>query len=572
MHLVGALALLVGLLAAPTATAPASTETVRLLVPASAAADLAPLGIDEEATNDSLGWSLVEVPLEGTAEDTAAALSQELDEPVQVELTYPLLGPTDEPLFSDQWYHENTGAGGGFPDADIDSATAWARSLGSGVVVAVVDSGVDASHPDLAGQIAPGGWDFVDDDGDPNPEGIGHGTAVAGLIVSAVNGYGITGVAPSARILPVRSCDSGGCSNFAAAMGIIHAVDHGADVINLSFGGIANGDEVISNAIDYARSHDVVVVAAAGNSQVDLDHLPAGQMMIPAGLPFSNVIAVAASDSDDQLSGFSNFGRTSVDIAAPGTEIYTTGLATVPGSGFIDVSGTSFSAPIVAGAAALLRSREPGARHQEVIARLEAFVDRPAGIAGRVETGRLNIGRTMTRRFTDTGSSVFVNAIDWLAAAGITKGCNPPYNVRFCPGDDVTRGEMAVFLARAFSLPSTGTDYFNDDGGRFYEAAANSMAAAGLTVGCGSHRYCGERTIGRDEMAAMLARALHLPASSKNFFVDDNGSIFEGAINRIAAAGITLGCNPPANNRFCPDGDVTRGEMAAFIKRSVESG
>jgi hypothetical protein len=191
-------------------------------------------------------------------------------------------------------------------------------------------------------------------------------------------------------------------------------------------------------------------------------------------------------------------------------------------------------------------------------------------VANRVEAGRLNIGRTITIRFTDTGSSLFVDAIDWLADSNITQGCNPPFNTRYCPTDPVSRGEMAVFLSRAFGLPDTGTDFFDDDDGRFYEGAANRLAAAGLTVGCGSRRFCGESDIRRDEMAAMLARGLSLPPSSTDRFTDDEGSVFESAINKLAAAGITQGCNPPANTRFCPTELVTRGQMAAFIKRSVE--
>jgi hypothetical protein len=129
---------------------------------------------------------------------------------------------------------------------------------------------------------------------------------------------------------------------------------------------------------------------------------------------------------------------------------------------------------------------------------------------------------------------------------------------------------MAVFLSRAFGLPATGTDYFSDDEGAFYEGSANRLAAAGLTVGCGADIYCGEDDIRRDEIAAMLARALYLPATGTDFFADDEGSVFENAINKVAAAGVTQGCNPPANTNFCPARDVTRGEMAAFIKRSVE--
>ena len=174
-------------------------------------------------------------------------------------------------------------------------------------------------------------------------------------------------------------------------------------------------------------------------------------------------------------------------------------------------------------------------------------------------------GQTIeVQAFNDTAGSVFRNAIDQLAARGITQGCNPPANTRFCPNAPVTRGEMAIFLARAFALPAGQADYFNDDNGSFYEGAANRLFEAGLTVGCGNGRYCGNNPITRGEMAAFLARALQLPATNLNKFVDDNSSVFQNAINKIAAAGITQGCNPPTNNRFCPNDNVTTRTDGGF--------
>ncbi len=567
--------------------------TVRLLVPAEAPLVLADdaLRARPGATGNRSGWQRVEVTTLEGPQETADMLAADLGVPVLVERRYDLLGPIDEPGFGDQWYHANTGQSGGRTDADIDSPTAWGSTLGSGVVVAVIDSGVDMAHPDLASQIWANndpvgggdhdgnglgddfrGWDFIDNDNDPSPVGSGsaalHGTAVSGLIAAASNGAGIVGVAPSAKVMVLRACDASGCWSLPAAESIYYAVDEGADVINLSFGGITDDDPLLRDAISYARSRDVVVVAAAGNEGIDLDDLPSSQTFIPAGLPFSNIIAVGASNDLDNLSSFSNYGQSEVDIVAPGEQILTTGVSSI--DSYVIVDGTSFSSPIVAGAAALLLSHDPGIGHQEVIARLEGFVDRPAGVAGTVQSGRLNIGRTITIRFLDTSGSVFVAAIQWLADADITQGCNPPANTHYCPDQRVSRGEMAVFLSRAFGLADTGTDFFDDDDGRFYEGAANRLAAAGLTVGCGSRRFCGEADIRRDEMAAMLARGLSLPATSTDRFVDDEGSVFENAINKIAAAGITEGCNPPTNNRYCPADLVTRGQMAAFIKRSVE--
>lgn len=179
--------------------------------------------------------------------------------------------------------------------------------------------------------------------------------------------------------------------------------------------------------------------------------------------------------------------------------------------------------------------------------------------------------------FTDTANSVFKDAIDWLYAQGITQGCNPPANNLFCPNDRVTRGQMATFMTRALSLPLyNGPDRFNDDNGHMFENAIERFAQAGITVGCNppsNNRFCPDRFVTRGEMAAFLGRAFrYTDAGRGNYFVDDNGSIFENAIDRLRVAGVTLGCNPPTNNRFCPDDYVTRGQMAAFLKRALTSG
>jgi hypothetical protein len=171
--------------------------------------------------------------------------------------------------------------------------------------------------------------------------------------------------------------------------------------------------------------------------------------------------------------------------------------------------------------------------------------------------------------FLDVHGHTFETAIGWLAAEGITQGCNPPLNTRFCPDEHVTRGQMAVFISRALGLPPAGSDSFDDDDGMFYEDAANRLYRAGITQGCGVRRYCGDDLINREQMAAFLARTLGLSPANRDFFLDDNSSSFERAINRVAAAGITVGCNPPVNDRYCPSELVTRGQMAAFLRRSL---
>jgi hypothetical protein len=176
--------------------------------------------------------------------------------------------------------------------------------------------------------------------------------------------------------------------------------------------------------------------------------------------------------------------------------------------------------------------------------------------------------------FADVGSDhIFVSAIRRLADAGITQGCNPPDNTRFCPDDYVTRGEMAAFLARALDLPaSNGSNRFADDDDSVFQGAIERLAQAGATVGCNppdNTNYCPDNQVTRGEMAALLARSLGLTAySGSDRFDDDNGSVFQGAIERLAQAGVTVGCNPPDNTNFCPDDSVTRGQMATFLVRA----
>lgn len=176
---------------------------------------------------------------------------------------------------------------------------------------------------------------------------------------------------------------------------------------------------------------------------------------------------------------------------------------------------------------------------------------------------------TYNAGFTDIHGHLFQASIVWLAEQSITTGCNPPENTRFCPNGTVNRGQMAVFLSRAENLPAPLSDHFADDTGEFYEGAANRLFEAGITNGCADGRYCGEDLVTRDQMAAFLARIADLPPTETDYFKDDDGSIFENAINKIAEAGITVGCNPPANDTYCPDDFVTRGQMATFLKRTL---
>lgn len=163
--------------------------------------------------------------------------------------------------------------------------------------------------------------------------------------------------------------------------------------------------------------------------------------------------------------------------------------------------------------------------------------------------------------FTDVCDSPFRDDILWMADEGITNGCG---GEKFCPRDELTRGQLAVFFDRTFVLPD-GPDVFSDDDGHPFEDAINAMAAAGITNGCGSGEYCPDETVTRGQLAAFLSRVLSLPSTTRDAFDDDDGSHFEDAINALAAAGITNGCG---DRRFCPDRAVRRGPFAAFLHRA----
>jgi serine protease len=268
----------------------------------------------------------------------------------------------------------------------IRAPEAWAAARGAGAVVAVIDTGVHLSHPDLAPRLLRDsggrlvGLDLVDG-GAPHDE-QGHGTLVAGVIAAAtdagVGGPGISGVAPDARLMPIRVLDKDGRGRVSDVdTGIRWAVDNGADVVNLSLESMAPlpGDVLASGldaAVRYAWDRGVVVVAAAGNS----------------GTPFTDfrsstpVLLVGATDRNDRRATFSDGGRSDM-VMAPGVDIVSTGCSPCRdggGAGYGRASGTSFSAPHVAGAVAVLRSA--GLSHADAVARLR-------GTAARVEGGGL---------------------------------------------------------------------------------------------------------------------------------------------------------------------------------------
>jgi hypothetical protein len=190
------------------------------------------------------------------------------------------------------------------------------------------------------------------------------------------------------------------------------------------------------------------------------------------------------------------------------------------------------------------------------------------GAAGAAGAAELPPGGS----FVDDDLSVHQASIEAIAAAGITAGCNPPADDRYCPTQAVTRGQMAAFLVRALDLPAAGSAGFTDIADSVYAADIDAIAAAGITTGCNppaDDRYCPTQPVTRAEMASLLVRGLDLPAAGSAGFTDIADSVHAADIDAIAAAGITLGCNPPDDDRYCPTQSVTRGEMASFLTRAL---
>lgn len=337
--------------------------------------------------------------------------------------------PPNDAFFSEQWALNNTGQGSswgvwspGTPDADIDWPEAWANAVAGGSVVAILDTGIDYRHSDLAPNVwqnnaevngIPGvdddgngyiddnrGWDFVNNDNDPL-DGHGHGTHVAGTVAAVVNNSnGVTGVMWSGQVMALKVLDDQGFGLLSDAIEALeYATAHGVRVSNSSWGysvvgpGELADHQALYDAIEAAAAADHLFVAAAGNDTVDTDSTP----HYPSAFDLDNIVAVAATDNNDQLAGFSNWGAISVDLAAPGQDVFSTYKLF---AGSIDdyawISGTSMATPHVSGVAGLVAGLPQCATYQQVRDQILNNAQPIGALSGVTVTGGLlNINATM---------------------------------------------------------------------------------------------------------------------------------------------------------------------------------
>ncbi len=249
-------------------------------------------------------------------------------------------------LPNDTYYNSNQ-----WGPQDIFAPQAWNITTGSpNVIVAIVDTGVNYSHPDIMANYDPRGYDHINNDPDPMDDN-GHGTHVAGIAAGVTNnGVGIAGISQS-KIMAEKVLDSAGSGSYSAvANGIIHAADNDAKVISMSLGGPFSS-YTLQNAVNYAWKKGVLIVAAAGNDN-------SGKISYPAA--YSNVIAVSAIDPGDNFAYYSNHGK-KIELAAPGTNIFSTYQG-----GYASLSGTSMATPFVSGSAALVLSKNGGLTNSQV--------------------------------------------------------------------------------------------------------------------------------------------------------------------------------------------------------------
>lgn len=458
---------------------------------------------------------------------------------VFIDSTYP-----DDPSFPSLWGLHNTGQTGGTVDADIDAPEAWDLTTGrSSVTVGVIDTGVDYNHPDLqanmytnSGEIGFDqngldkrsnsidddnngyvddwrGWDFANNDNDPMDDHY-HGTHVAGTIGAVGNdNNGISGTAWSLQLVALKFLRANGSGSTADAVEAVnYAANMGLDMTNNSWGG-GGYSQALSNAINANLMKDALFLAAAGNRGIDNDTTP----HYPSSYDLDNVISVAASDHNDQLANFSNYGKNSVDLAAPGVSIYSTRPGTPQ---YTNLNGTSMATPHVSGVAALIKSEHPSMSFLQVKSRIFRGGEQKSSLVGKTTTEtRLNAYQSLlplTSNEAPVGSIIVFGGPDYLV----------PDNWQICDGSTVTdpasplHNQAVPDLRNRFIMGASEQAPFESTGGNntlqphaHHFSGSTNRVWFGMESGNGYH-----------EAYKVTTRAQGFHRSKRNLSVDSNAS------------------------------------------------
>lgn len=510
--------------------------------------------------------------------------------------------------FGKQYGMHNTGSDGGTPDADIDAVEAWEISTGSkDVVVGIIDTGVDHTHPDIApnywnnpgemGLDAEGkdkssngldddgngyvddfrGWDFVNNDNDPMDDHA-HGTHCAAVIGGKGNdGIGVTGVNWNASLVGLKFLSGGGSGTLEDAVKAIeYANTLGLSLTSNSWGG-GGYSPTMFDAIKAANERGILFIAAAGNDSNNNDNSPS----YPATYDVPNVISVAASDNKDQMAYFSNNGVRTVHVAAPGVDVY----SAVLGGRYQKMSGTSMATPHVAGVAALIKSALPDATAAQIRSRILNGVDRSSYWATRVQSGgRINAFNSLE---VDTIPPAPVADLEVVASSTMS------VTLQWSPvGDDNANGSASAYEIRSSSRPiSTDAEWqaasvvsstqtvvdgkiqavvsftdFNQSGYLAVRATDNvgNQSRGGQSVEYATrsvNRFYDRNATSMDGFSAEEPWAIETLADGTSVFSDSPGTTYENSIN------VSLTSAPIA----VPSSDVTLSvEMNADLENSYD--
>lgn len=376
---------------------------------------LAPHGGKAVKRLGSLNLYVVSLPANASEQAVAHALAQhphikfaEVDQFVAPDLV-----PND-PYYGSEWHLQT-----------MHVPAAWNYSIGTGVTVAILDSGIDATHPDLQGQLVPG-WNFFDNNSN-TADVYGHGTKVAGVVAAVgYNSIGVAGISWGSQLMPVRVTDTTGTGTWSAiASGLNWAADHGAKVANLSFAVQASSST--QTAAQYFKNKGGVVVNSAGNYGT-----------LDSTAPSDALISVSATDGTDTLASWSSYGPY-VDLSAPGVSIWTTTM----GGGYSAVSGTSFSSPATAAVAALMMTANPALSPTQIVSLLESTA---------VDLGAAGYDYYYGYGRVDAGAAVLA------AAQGVAADTQPPSVAIASPTGGSVSGIVPVNVSASDNVGVTHVD------------------------------------------------------------------------------------------------------------------